>query len=484
MPETQASSMGVPPPLLVKPARRARQAAAPSRPDTPPSTELTTSQSLSPSPPPPPPLNLDPVFALRVLMWKSLDYSGEEGRFMVWLNDNLEDCSVEYRKNEDYNSSMAEQRAAMRKATAKIKKSIIKIASSSEEEIKEIPAAEVAKEISGIGDLVEDIGIDTVTEVVDALPIAGLATSLLKTCGYTLLEVWGMYKLHKVENQLKQRLYVLQKQTWLGAEEFRIQSLKMNTVELAAATTKLAANLVPVAGTVISAGASAAKIIYKVFHAIEQEKQRIELNRRLKRDGDLRPEDLEVHPILRLMIPHYPQTDALTLLGVLPPGWQVLSVASEALTPLVEELEKKKDNRWLADALGGFNPGYSKVKDFPVIWRPAIKKINDVLEESNSLLFDMPYVLKKNSEVLYMAPPQGKIQKVKYFLRVAKGRIKSGVTDLFKKFVEWLGLAKKDNPDRAAETPPQAWDTSQAVTGGGGLYWSYEADDLTIVDLD
>ena len=65
---------------------------------------------------------------------------------MVWLNDNLEDCSVEYRKNEDYNSSMAEQRAAMRKATAKIKKSIIKIASSSEEEIKEIPAAEVAKE--------------------------------------------------------------------------------------------------------------------------------------------------------------------------------------------------------------------------------------------------------------------------------------------------------------------------------------------------
>ena len=96
----------------------------------------------------------------------------------------------------------------------------------------------------------------------------------------------------------------------------------------------------------------------------------------------------------------------------------------------------------------------------------------------------MPYVLKKNSEVLYMAPPQGKIQKVKYFLRVAKGRIKSGVTDLFKKFVEWLGLAKKDNPDRAAETPPQAWDTSQAVTGGGGLYWSYEADDLTIVDLD
>lgn len=405
--------------------------------DTATTTTTATTTGFTPS--------RSPVMAIQRGMDKYLDYSPAKQKelLMEWLNTVLINCYVGYKNEKEERASLKEQKEDLRSNINEFKKEMKKVGEAvdkGEAEFDEVPVKEAVDGLGAISEISVEISVEGVKGfvegVTDALPFVGLATSMIRTVGLSLKALWSIKKMMDAEKGFDKSEYIMQQESWIGAMEYRRYKGKIDTLDLAAAAAKLGTNLIPVAGSVLSAATSATKAMLKIMILLEAENQRVALNKKIK-SGQLNYEDLDEHPILRLMIPHYPQFDFLGLIGAVPPNWQVaLSGNTEAIKRM-NNILTNGSNLWIYNTLYTETANIKKKDDFPVQWQTTIEHLANTFEETNSLLFEMPYALRKIKEigkpsiVVYEAPPQGVIQVIQSVIESAK----DGIINFFKSLV-------------------------------------------------
>jgi hypothetical protein len=417
---------------------------APIPPAVPVSSPAQRVRTAAAKPPAKPP---NPVLTLRASMQSvvSYDQGQEQAQYLGWISEMLAGARIGFRYESDLRASYSQFRSDIDKSAIELMKGINQVRSEGLV-VKEMPVQEVTNSIGEISELAFDGIGDIVEGVVDALPVLGLATNLIKTIGLTLANIWAIKKLLDAEQQMEAAAYILQKESWLGALEYRRYKGKIDSLDLAAAAVKLGTQLIPVPGvaSALNAATTATKALIKLFFLLDIEKRRLDFNKKLVGSTiNLNYADLESHPIARLMIPHYPEIDALCLLGVLPPNWQVLQLTS-GMQKLAKQLSTNEEHRWLFNAFWGSDPSYTTLEDFPEVWRPQVQQLQKLFEETNSQLFDMPYVLRnKDSVIVYDAPPQGKIQFMKYLWRSGRERVLNTGKALGSSFLSYIEAEAK-----------------------------------------